>query len=150
MTKPVPNFTRLDPSRPEIAILMDAMMRALEVVANRSWSTSQEPITEAWWSDVLADPRAHSRWRPRGFYTAQTQRGYYTLIDEPSPIIEVACTKCDWKAAFAREVLISVHGADCPMPNLLQDLSSPRCDKTGHQWDRCGVYYVNPIDRREP
>jgi hypothetical protein len=41
-TKPVPNFTRLDRSRPEIAILMDAMLRAREVVAARSWATSQE------------------------------------------------------------------------------------------------------------
>jgi hypothetical protein len=56
VTKPVPNFTRLDPSRPEIAILMDAMVRAREVVAARSWSTSQEPIGEHWWADVLADP----------------------------------------------------------------------------------------------
>src|SRR5947209_8496707 len=32
-TKPVPNFTRLDPSRPEIAVLMAAMLRAGEVVA---------------------------------------------------------------------------------------------------------------------
>ena len=58
MTKPTPNFTRLDPGRPEIAILMDAMLRAREVVASRSWSTSQEPTTEHWWADVLADPRA--------------------------------------------------------------------------------------------
>jgi hypothetical protein len=58
VTKPVPNFTRLDSGRPEIAILMDAMMRAREVVACRSWSTSQEPTSEDWWADVLADPRA--------------------------------------------------------------------------------------------
>ena len=38
VTKPVPNFTRLDPGRPEIAILMDAMLWAREVVAARSWS----------------------------------------------------------------------------------------------------------------
>jgi hypothetical protein len=45
MTKPVPNFTRLDPGRPEIAILMDAMLRARDVVAARSWSASQEPTS---------------------------------------------------------------------------------------------------------
>jgi hypothetical protein len=57
-TRPVPNFTRLDPSRPEIAILMDAMLRIREVIATRPWSTSQEATTEHWWADVLADPRA--------------------------------------------------------------------------------------------
>src|SRR6266571_2501410 len=47
VTKPVPNFTRLDPCRSEIAILMDAMLRAREVVAARSWATSQEPHRRA-------------------------------------------------------------------------------------------------------
>jgi hypothetical protein len=61
VTKGVPNFARLDPGRPEIAILMDAMLRAREVVAVRSWSTSQEPVSEHWWADVLADPRAGRR-----------------------------------------------------------------------------------------
>src|SRR6266404_9673756 len=36
------HVSRLDPSRPEIAIRRDAMLRAREVVAARSWSTSQE------------------------------------------------------------------------------------------------------------
>jgi hypothetical protein len=66
-TRPVPNFTRLDPSRPEIAILMDAMLRIREVVATRPWSTSQEPTSEHWWADVLADPRARIRRGRRGF-----------------------------------------------------------------------------------
>ena len=66
--RPVPNFTRLDSSRPEIAILMDAMLRAREVVAARSWSTPHEPTSENWWADVLADPRARIRRQPRGFY----------------------------------------------------------------------------------
>jgi hypothetical protein len=36
VTKPVPNFTRLDPGRPDIAILMNAMLRAREVAAVRA------------------------------------------------------------------------------------------------------------------
>ena len=60
VTKPVLNFTRLDPGRPEIAILVDAMLRAREVVTARPWSTSQEPTTEYSWADVLADPRARN------------------------------------------------------------------------------------------
>ena len=35
VTKPTPNFTRLGAGRPEIAILVDAMLRAREVVAAR-------------------------------------------------------------------------------------------------------------------
>jgi hypothetical protein len=87
VTKPVPNFTRLDPSRPEIAILMDAMLRAREVVAARSWSTSQEPTCEHWWADVLADPRARQRRVSRGLHSYSggkiVERAYYTLADEP-------------------------------------------------------------------
>jgi hypothetical protein len=31
----------------------------------------------------------------------------------------VACGKCDWRTAFLRDDLIATHGADYPMPNLL-------------------------------
>jgi hypothetical protein len=34
-SKAMPNFTRLDPGRPEIAILVDAMLRVREVVVSR-------------------------------------------------------------------------------------------------------------------
>jgi hypothetical protein len=43
VTKPVPNLAQLDPGRPEITALIDAMLRAREVVAARSWSISQKP-----------------------------------------------------------------------------------------------------------
>ena len=61
MAKSPPNFTRLNSERPDVAILIEAMIRAREVVVARSWLSSQEPITEAWWADVLADPRARIR-----------------------------------------------------------------------------------------
>jgi hypothetical protein len=47
----------------------------------------------------------------------------YRLGDEPSAIILVACTKCDWKAAYSRDELIALHGADRAMPDLLDDLA---------------------------
>jgi hypothetical protein len=147
----VPHFTRLDPGRLEIAILVDAMLRAREVVASRSWSTSQEPTTENWWADVLADPRA--RIQPRGLYGPDSKRtarkSHYRLADQPSPVIEVACSKCEWKAAFSRAELLAMYGAECPLPTLLNHLAMPGCSKINTHWDRCGVYYVNPIDRRE-
>jgi hypothetical protein len=65
VTNTVPNFTRLDPGSPDVAILIDGMLRAREVVAPRSWSTVQEPTSEHWWADVLADPRARKRRQPR-------------------------------------------------------------------------------------
>src|SRR5438552_890695 len=104
-TRPVPNFTRLDPGRPDVAILMDAMLRACEVVAARQWSTSQEATTEYWWADVLANPHAWIRRGRRGFYDREgrqtAQKSHYRLADEPSPLIEVACSKCEWKGAFS-------------------------------------------------
>jgi hypothetical protein len=59
-------------------------------------------------------------------------------------IILVACSKCDWRAAFAR--LIAAHGADYRMPNLLNHLAASSCSRLGSQWDRCGVHYVEPIE----
>jgi hypothetical protein len=69
VAKQAPNFTRLDPRRPDVAILIEAMLRARQLVATRWWLTSQKPITEAWWADVLADLRSRHRpaARPTGF-----------------------------------------------------------------------------------
>jgi hypothetical protein len=135
VTKPVPNFTRLDPGRPEIAILIEAILRAREVVATRSWSSSQEPVTEAWWADILADPRARVR-RPTAHGSRATQKAYYQLADDPGAVIEVACSKCEWKAAFSGTELVALYGAEYPLPNLLDHLAMPGCSKIKNQWDR--------------
>jgi hypothetical protein len=58
-----PNFVLLDPGRLEIANLIGAMLQAHQAVERRSWSLPQEPTTEEWWADVLADPRARRRER---------------------------------------------------------------------------------------
>ena len=140
-----PNFTLLDVSRPEIAGLLAAMLQAREAVRRRSWSHPQEPTGEEWWADVLADPRARMHSQP-GMRSRATPT-FYRLRDETHETILVACSKCDWKAAFDRDALISSHGADCRLTDLLGKLSAPGCSKVGHHWDRCGAYYVEPIDR---
>jgi hypothetical protein len=113
-------------------------------VASRSWSHPQQPTTEEWWADVLADPRAQIRKR-RGSEKA-ISRTFYRLADGPRDTILVACSKCDWKAAFRRDELLAAHGAACPMPSLLVRLAAPGCPKIGSQWDCCGVHYVDPIE----
>ena len=70
------------------------------------------------------------------------------LRDESHASILIACTKCDWKAAFDRDELIAAHGADYPLPNLLTFVAAPGCSRLGSQWDRCGAYYVEPIKGR--
>jgi hypothetical protein len=42
--------------------------------------------------------------------------------------------------------MIVSHGADYPMPNLLDHLAAPSCSRLGSNWDRCGVHYVEPIE----
>ena len=64
-----------------------------------------------------------------------------------STSILVACSKCDWRAAFSRDELIACHGADYAMPNLLKHLAAPSCSRLGSNWDRCGVN-VEPIEGR--
>jgi hypothetical protein len=139
-----PNFTLLDLALPDVARLVAAMVQAREAVESRSWSHPQEPTTEEWWADVLADPRA--RRRERRASDLPVRRAFYTLADEEHAAILVACSKCDWRAAFSRDELIASHGADYAMPNLLNYLAAPSCSRLGSHWDRCGVYYVEPIE----
>ena len=87
------------------------------------------------WADVPADPRARMHSQP-GMRSRATPT-FYRLPDETHESILVACSKCDWKAAFDRGALISSHGADCRLTDLLGKLSAPGC---GHHWDRCGAY----------
>ena len=105
------NFTLLDLSLPEVAALVAAMVQVRDAVDRRSL----EPTTEDWWADVLADPRARSPKR-RGSEGA-VERTFYRLGDEPREIILVACSKCEWKAAFQRAELIAAHGAACQPPS---------------------------------
>jgi hypothetical protein len=138
-----PNFVRLDTTLPDVTRLVTAMLQARDAVESRSWSHPQEPMTEEWWADVLADPRARIAKR-RSDYTAK--RTFYRLADELRDTILVACSKCEWKAAFRRDELLATHGPTCPMPSLLNHLAAPGCPRLGSYWDRCGVHYVEPIE----
>jgi hypothetical protein len=70
----------------------------------------------------------------------------YRLRDVQQPIILVACSKCDWRAAFSRDELIVAHGADQPLPDLLDHLAAPGCPRLRSGWDCCGVHYVERIE----
>jgi hypothetical protein len=120
------------------------MVQARDAVSRCSWSYPQEPTSEEWWGDVLADPKA--RRREQRASDLPVRRPFYTLADENRETILVACSKCDWKAAFQRDELITSHGRDYPMPNLLDHLAVPGCPRLGSTWDRCGVHYVEPLE----
>jgi hypothetical protein len=143
ITATSPNFVLLDSARPDTANLVVAMVQARDAVERRSWAHPQEPTGEEWWADVLADPRAGKRERRTDLALKQA---FYRLADEKREIILVACSKCDWRAVFSRDELIVSHGADYPMPNLLDHLAAPSCSRLGSNWDRCGVHYVKPIE----
>src|SRR6516165_7140885 len=137
------NFALLDTALPDVARLLTTMIQARAAVESRSWSHPQEPTTVEWWADVLADPRARKRERRTDLAVKQA---FYRLADEQRETILVACSKCEWKAAFPRDELIASHGADYAMPNLLDHLAAPSCSRLGSNWDRCGVHYVEPIE----
>jgi hypothetical protein len=138
-----PNFALLEMSHPEVASLVAAMLQARDAVERRSWAHPQEPTGEEWWADVLADPRARKRERRTDLAVKQA---FYRLADEKRETILVACSKCDWRAAFSRDDLIASHGANYAMPNLLNHLAAPSCSRLDSHWDRCGVHYVEPIE----
>jgi hypothetical protein len=154
MTPSGSNFSVLDLRRPEIARLLIAMLQAREASSRRSWSHPQEPASEEWWADVLSDPRARRRRNPSGLYgrggEVIVKRAYYTLGDENHETIFVACRKCEWQAAFIKDELIATYGRDYPMPDLLSRLAAPNCEKIRDRWDRCGVYYMEPLDGQRP
>ena len=143
MTATSLNFALLDANQPEVARLIAAMVQARDAVEHRSWSHPQEPTSEDWWADVLADPRARKRERRTDLIVKQA---FYRLADEKREILLVACSKCDWRTAFSRDELVVSHGADYPMPTLLDHLAAPSCSRLGSHWDRCGVHYVEPIE----
>jgi hypothetical protein len=138
-----PNFALLEMSHPEVASLVAAMLQACDAVERRSWAHPQQPTGEEWWADVLADPRARKRERRTDLVVKQA---FYRLADEKRETILVACSKCDWRAAFSRDDLIASHGANYAMPNLLNHLAAPSCSRLDSHWDRCGVHYVEPIE----
>ena len=138
-----PNFALLDMSLADVTRLVTAMAQARDAVESRSWSHPQEPTTEEWWADVLADPRARKRERRTDLAVKQA---FYRLADEKRETILIACSKCDWRAAFSRDELIASHGADYAIPNLLNRLAAPDCPRLGSHWDRCGMHYVEPIE----
>jgi hypothetical protein len=125
-----PNFVLLDATLPDVARLVTAMAQARDAVGRRSWSHPQEPTTEDWWADVLADPRTR-RPKRRSSDMTPVKRAFYRLADEPRETILVACSKCEWKAAFQRDDLIASHGAAYAMPKLLEHLAVPGCAKLG-------------------
>src|SRR5256885_7784551 len=108
MTATSPNFLLLDSTRPDIAILVVAMLQARDAVGHRSWSHPQEPTGEEWWADVLADPRARKRERRTDL---AVKRAFYRLADEKREIILVAYSKCDRRGAFLRGRTIAPHWA---------------------------------------
>ena len=66
-----------------------------------------------------SDPRARRRERRTDLAVKQA---FYRLADEKRDTILVACSKCEWRAAFSRDELIASHGAHYAMPNLLNHL----------------------------
>jgi hypothetical protein len=80
----------------------------------------------------------------RSFYCRDVrrmaQKAYYRLADEPSPVIEVACSKCEWKAGFNRAELVALYGEEYPLPDLLDHLAMPH--KADFAQARGGPYHT--------
>ena len=110
----------LDTSQPDITQLLVAMLQARQAVARRSWSHPQQAAGEDWWADVLADPRARKRGRR---VDKAIKQATCRLADEPRATILVACSKCDWKAAYGRNELIASHGAGVSAAEPTQRIS---------------------------
>ena len=65
-----------------------------------------------------------ARAQAKAAHDLAVKQAFYRLADERRETILVACSKCDWRAAFSRDELIASHGADYAMPNLLNHLAA--------------------------
>src|SRR5262249_9922954 len=110
-----PTFVRLDTTLPDGGRLVTAMVQARDAVERQSWWHPQEPTSDEWWADVLADPRARRRERRTDLAVKQA---FYRLADEKRETILVACSKCDWRAAVFRRQPHPPPRADHPLPQL--------------------------------
>ena len=99
------------PITPALPFLQSGRMQAIAVTSknrssalpdrnrcHRSWSHPQEPVSEALWAEVLADPRARIRTRRSGERTVKPT--FYRLRDEQRDTILVTCSSATGKPPF--------------------------------------------------
>jgi hypothetical protein len=140
-----PNFVMLDATLPDVGSLVAARSKRVRLSPAAPGRTRRSrPPRNGGPTCSLIRAREDPKRRSSEF---AVERTFYRLADELRDTILVACSKCEWKAAFRRDELIAAHGTACPMPSLLERLAAPSCPKVGSQWDRCGVHYVEPIGR---
>jgi len=135
-----PNFVLLDAVLPDVARLVAAMLHARDTVEHRSWSHPQEPTGEAWWADVLADPRARKRERrtdlaiKKAFYGSPMKSGssfaFDTLDSSVALVVRMgsatypfrAFTDIRWSHLLGN---ISIIDARRPMPTASSGAPKP-------------------------
>ena len=100
MTATSPNFILLDSTRPDIANLVAAMLQARNAVKRRSWSHPARAHGRR-----MVGGRACRPSRSKAERRTAVKQAFYRLADERREIILVACSKCDWRAAFSRDEL---------------------------------------------
>src|SRR5262249_60518416 len=118
-----PNFVLLDVALPDVARLVTAMVQARDAVEHQSWWHPQEPTSDKWWADVLADSRARKRERRTDL---AVKRAFYRLADEKRDTILVACSKCNWRGPLSPGHPLPPHRGDHPPPHLLQYPAAPQ------------------------
>ena len=66
--------------------------------------------------------------------------GSIKLRDHPGSTVRVTCEKCGRRGQYAKGKLISIHGPDIPLPDLLVEIA--QCELRGQTHDACGVHYL--------
>ena len=92
------NFARLDGDRPEVSRLMTAMLQAREALAAGHGLIRKNMLPRNGGPTCSRTPCPATNARQPQPWCSK----YLPARDEPREIILVACTKCDWKAAFRR------------------------------------------------
>jgi hypothetical protein len=107
-------------------------------------SLAPTQTSEAWWQDVLQDPRV---W-PRTRRDDRDIRESYTLRDTVNwgRTLDIACRKCDRRQSHRTVELANLYGERRELPSLLEELvkDCPRAMAKNYG-DWCGAIYDGTI-----
>jgi len=95
-----------------------ALLAALRAIPPRATAAGGWPVVdeEAWWLDVLHDPRA--RWPTEKRLTADGRHAHLRLDRWRSPIMTLACRLCGLRKSFERDAVMRTFGEDYNVTRL--------------------------------
>jgi hypothetical protein len=75
-------------------------------------------------------------------------KGALTIADYPGDQVDIACSKCDRRGRYRKNILAERFDSDAVLPDVLARLSADCPRRTPHGNDPCGAFYPALIRQR--